>query len=116
MVVLVDFVKQKEENAGACRMLSKIVREEINGTGLKVSEPYPNELPLFYFYKNLIGKILIGMDYEPLFIDGGPPYPHIRVRDNSYLGLARRIAGRYEKETGRQITIEYASAKNMQNA
>lgn len=112
MVRLVDVANQKEQkegNAKLCRILSTIISEEIKNTDLKVFNYYPNEVPFFAFYRNFIEKILLGTDSEPLTIDGRAVHPRIRVRENKYLDFADRVASRYEKETGTEMTVEYAS-------
>lgn len=112
---------QKEKNAKAYKALSDIIKEEIKRTDLNVLEYYPKELPLFSFSKNydnvLLGKIknffVRMMNLEPLFVDGGPPYPHIIVRDNNYLNFAERLAQKYAvalyDDFKLKMTIEFAS-------
>lgn len=111
MVILVDMVKAKEESAKEYDLLSDIIKKEAGESGLKISAPYPGQIPLFYFYKSVFGRIFLGMDLEPLVVYGGPEYPHIKLRNNNYLDFAKRIAEGYEKETSREMTIEYASKK-----
>lgn len=105
MVRMVDCAMQEKENAKAYKELSEIIKEEIKDTKLKVFEYHPPDLPIFYFFKNFLGNLLLGMDYEPLFVDGRPINPHIIVREKDFSSLAGRIAEKYEKKIGIEMRI-----------
>lgn len=113
---------QKKGNAEAYHVLSDIINEEIKQTDFKVFEYFPKQVALFSFYRNFTGKfsffknllekssswISFWTDSEPLFMDGGPPYPHMRVLNNNYMEFAERIRDKYKEKSGIEMTIEYA--------
>lgn len=112
---------QKKGNAEAYHVLSDIINEEIKQTDFKVFEYYPKQVALFSFYRNfgsnfsflnnLANRISEGILFwtgsEPVFIDGGPPYPHIEVRNKTYMNFAKRIAEKYQERSGIEMAVEF---------